>query len=257
MRAHLLRPLQDGQGNLVLSATIRVLNPGTTDLIVQTLYVDDSSSLTLSNPVVITDGWIDVYLASPQRVRLGVTVGTAPEQYVEDVDVTTAGSDSSHLGVGGQSLQVGLSALASGASSTAAGVGSAASGGQSTAVGHAAVASGEQATAVGEQASSASNGATSLGTSSTAAGPQSTAVGSGAIAPYSSSTAIGSGAVATVDHQVMLGTTNDVVEHPGGTILTSPGGIRFQLVVTDSGQLLAQRLAAVQPPAAVIPSDGF
>lgn len=247
MRAHLSRPLQDAAGNLVAGATVRVLNPGTTELIPSTLYVDSSSGLTLTNPWV-TSNSVDFYLENPQRVRIGIVVGTDPEQFVEDVDVTTSNSESTHLGGGAESTQVGLNSSAAGASTTAVGVGTSATGGQATAVGHQAQASQDQTVAVGDQAAGNQPGATAVGASAAASGTQSTALGSGAAALYNYTTAIGAGAAATTDHQIMLGTRTGTVEHPGGTVLTSPGGVRYQIVVTDDGQLYAQRLAIPAVP---------
>lgn len=251
MRAHLLRPLQDAAGNLVTDAIVRVLMPGTTTLIVDTLYVDDSSGLTLSNPWETTSGSVNFYLQTPQRVRIGVTVGTAPEAFIEDVDVATSNTESTHLGAGAQSTQVGLDAAATGASSTAAGVGATASGGQSTALGHFAQAVLDQTTSVGDQAASSQPGATAVGTSAVASGTGSTALGAASLALYNHTTVLGAGAAATTDHQVMLGTRTDIVEAPGSVVLTSPGGVRFQLIVTDSGMLLVQELAAPAAPVGI------
>lgn len=86
-RAHLYRPVQDTSGDVQSNVAVRVLQPGTTTPIADTMYVASTGGTTRSNPYTYTDGVISFYLDTPQRVRLGVTVGAAPEVFFEDVDV--------------------------------------------------------------------------------------------------------------------------------------------------------------------------
>lgn len=248
MRAHFDRPLLDPLGNRVPIAQVRVLVPGTTDLISELLFADDASGATLTNPFSIADGEVDFYLEAPRRVRLGITVGTGQEGFWDDVDVSAAATDSVHPGSGLNSTGVGLGAIAA-ESSTAVGVQAQATEVQATTVGHQSRAAGVQSVALGAQALALQPGATSLGSSATANGSQSTALGSGAQAPYDQTTAVGAGARATEPNQVMLGTSADEVEVASGrVVLHSPSGLRFLLSVSDSGHLYTQELGAPQIP---------
>src|SRR6476619_3292022 len=86
-RAHLFRPLQDGAGNLQRGATVRVLTPGT-DLPVEfALYTGDTGSAAYSQPISCPTGFLNVYFATPVRVRLGVTpFGGGTEVFFDDID---------------------------------------------------------------------------------------------------------------------------------------------------------------------------
>ena len=89
-RAHFNRAIVDPEGNLLPGCSVRVIDSsdGTTTL-ADTLYADDTTSAMHANPFVATDGVIDFYLATPRRVRLGIT-RTEPgsiEYYIEDMDV--------------------------------------------------------------------------------------------------------------------------------------------------------------------------
>jgi hypothetical protein len=247
VRAHFNRPLQDRMGNQVDVAQIRALVPGTTDLIPDMIYRDDTSGLTLPNPWDISAGEVDFYLGGPRRVRLGITVAGTPETFWEALDVVSPATDSSHPGGGDASTEVGLGAV-TGASATGVGVEANASGIGSAAYGRQAVASGEQAVSVGAQAQATEAGATAAGTSSEAAGSQATALGSGAQALYDQSTALGAGAHATGPNQVMLGTGADDVEIASGRVVVrGPGGARFLIAVTDEGLLYTQELGEPAP----------
>jgi hypothetical protein len=86
-RAHLYRPVVDNQGNVLPNAIVRVLQPGTTTPISDTMYVDDTSGVTRSNPHTYADGVIDFYVEDAQRVRLGIKIGSGTEVFYEDVDI--------------------------------------------------------------------------------------------------------------------------------------------------------------------------
>ena len=241
MRAHFKKVLTDNSGNVIETpVTVRVLQPGTVTMIVDTLYADGSSGTTLTNPWTIPSGGkIDFYLDEPQRVRLGITVSGSPEEFEEDVDVLAAATDSIHPGTGTDSLQVGLDAAATGDMSVALGVETAAAS-HAVAVGHSAAATDDQATAVGEQAAATQAGAVALGPSAQSDGIQATAVGVGATASHDKATALGAGAQTTQASQVMLGTSGDIVEIAGSGVVTSPSGNRFMIIVSDDGQLMTQ-----------------
>lgn len=93
MRAHLIKPVVDIEGNLQSgeAVLVRVLQPGTEEDLDATLYSADSGVDFHPNPISVANGVIDFYLSVPTRVRLGVTIGEAPEQFHEDVDVLMPG----------------------------------------------------------------------------------------------------------------------------------------------------------------------
>lgn len=88
MRAHLLKTLTDSTGAVLLNSTVRILQPGTTTLLTDTLWSDDTTvTVPVSNPSVIADGVVDFYLDVSQRVRIGVTPSGDSEVFFEDIDV--------------------------------------------------------------------------------------------------------------------------------------------------------------------------
>lgn len=91
-RAHLTRTVQDAAGNVLTEATVFVYEPGTFDLIAETIYSDDTSSAELANPFLVSSGAIDFYLTLPKRVRLQVSIPSQEPRYFEDVDVTAPAS---------------------------------------------------------------------------------------------------------------------------------------------------------------------
>lgn len=108
-RAHLFRPIIELTGHgvigndmpigLLSGATVAIYQPHTTTLIPQNLFVADSGTTTLTNPFVCTNGVVNIYLDTPQRVRIGVTPpGDVNETLIEDIDVgdqtATTSSDS-------------------------------------------------------------------------------------------------------------------------------------------------------------------
>lgn len=86
-RAHFYRPVLDNQGNIVTNATVRVLEPGTTTPISETLYSGPSGEGSLANPFQPSNGVIDFYLGVARTVRLGITRGSQPEVFIENIDV--------------------------------------------------------------------------------------------------------------------------------------------------------------------------
>jgi hypothetical protein len=87
MRAHLYKTIADSHGEVPATATIALYQAGTATLISDTIYNTDVGSGTLSNPFTAINGIVDFYLNTPQRVRIGVTLPSQSEQYLEDVDV--------------------------------------------------------------------------------------------------------------------------------------------------------------------------
>lgn len=243
MRAHYYRPVQDSTGALEPNVQITIYQPGTTDLLVDTIYSDDSTSSPVSNPFITNNGIIDFYLDTPQRVRIAVVQGTNPVDYVEDQDVLSAGSDSPHMGVGGNSTQVGIGGSSTGNNSSSYGYNSDSSGTQGTAVGSASNAAGNQSTAVGSGTSANGVAGTAVGNSTTANGASGTAIGDSASARSDNhSTALGAGATTDDDNQVMVGTAADTAVFPGGVTLTGPGGARFALTIDATGALITTAL---------------
>lgn len=91
MRAHFYRLVVDSQGNLLSDITVRVLEPGTTDPLAVPIYADGDTLTAMANPFTASNGVINFYLDQPRRVRLGITQGSVPEQFYENIDVLTLG----------------------------------------------------------------------------------------------------------------------------------------------------------------------
>lgn len=248
MRAHFNRALLDLQGNQVPTATVRLLAPGTTTTYGQTIYTEATGGTTYTNPWTVTNGEIDFYLDAPDRVRIGVKVGSDPEEFWDNVDVVAVNSDSTHPGSGDQSLQIGVGSAATGVHATALGQGTQATADSTVALGEQATASDVGALAAGSQADATAAGAVAVGQSALAQGTQSTAVGDGAQAKWNQSTAIGAGALTDRPNQVVIGTASETVFLPGGIALQSPDGSTFRLGVTDDGMLYTQQLPTYVPP---------
>ncbi|MEU9405625.1 hypothetical protein AB0E08_07960 [Streptomyces sp. NPDC048281] len=254
MRAHFNRALLDLQGNQVSSATVRLLVPGTTTAYGQTIYTQATGGTTYTNPWPVTAGEVDFYLDAPDRVKIGVTVGTDPEEFWDNVDVTAVGTDSTHPGTGDQSLQIGVGASATGVHSTALGQGAQATADSTVALGEQATASDIGAVAAGSQSEATAPGAVALGQSAQAQGSQATAIGDGTQSNWNHSTALGAGARTDRPHQVVVGTSDETAFFPGGIALQSPSGLTFMLGVTDDGMLYTQQLATYVPPP--VPDEG-
>lgn len=242
MRAHFFRALLDAQGNRIPQATVRVLQPGTTVQLADTLFADASSGTLLANPFQTAGNDVSFYLTNQQRVRLGVTVSGLPEVFWDDVDVLASGTESPHLGSNANSTQVGVGASASAAGATAAGPQATASVQDATAVGHSALASDQGATAAGASAEATFPQSTAVGNAAVASASAATAVGTNAVAGFATSTAVGAGATTTKDHQVMLGTDADAVEVPGMLVLHDDTGARWAVKVSPGGFLMVGAL---------------
>lgn len=242
MRAHFFRALLDNQGNRIPQATVRVLQPGTTVQLADTLFADATSGTTLSNPFQTAGQDVSFYLTNQQRVKLGVTVSGLPEVFWDDVDVLASGTESPHLGSNANSTQVGVGATAAAAGTTAAGPQASAAVQDATAAGHFAQALDQGATAVGASSLASFPQSTAVGNAAVASASSATAVGTNAVAGFASSTAVGAGATATLDHQVMLGTAAESVEVPGMLVLHDETGARWAVKVSADGYLMVGAL---------------
>jgi hypothetical protein len=90
-RAHLYRPITDNEGNVVPNTTVTLFEPGTTQVLGQTLWTDPNSLLTPQvNPWTTSDGYIDVYLDTPQTVRIGLQAQGAEQTFIDNVSVGPA-----------------------------------------------------------------------------------------------------------------------------------------------------------------------
>ncbi|MGA5598430.1 hypothetical protein ACPCSE_29770 [Streptomyces cellulosae] len=257
MRAHFNRALLDDQGNRIASAQVRLLVAGGTDPYGQTIYSDAVGGATLTNPWTTTSGEVDFYLDAPDRVKVGVKVGTDPEEFWDNTDVLGVGNDSTHPGTGTGSMQIGAGAAATALNATALGQGAQAAGERATALGDDATASQEGALAAGTQASASQPGTVALGQSALAQGSQSAAIGSGARALHDQGVAIGAGAATEQPYQIMLGSADHRVDVPGPLVLRSPSGAEFSLRVTDDGLLYTQELAPYEEPPPIEEGGGL
>lgn len=88
MREHFQRSIRDDLGHLVLSTSVRLLEPGTSTPISDTVYLAATGTDSRTNPWVSEDGLIDFYLARPRIVDIGVTAsGSATEVITSNVAV--------------------------------------------------------------------------------------------------------------------------------------------------------------------------
>jgi hypothetical protein len=267
-RAHLYVVAQDPAGNAIENATVRLLQPGTTNLIADPIYPDSTTPTAGLNPFVTATGMVSVYLDTPQRVRIGVAPPGAAERFIEDIDIGAsgaAGGTDNHVGAGTNSTTLGLGATSDGANASAFGQGADADGSYGTALGRSALAAGADATAVGggatgpntrasafgrsaaasatdatavgASAASSNTNTTSLGSSAVANSDKSTAIGKSATAGHDHATAVGAEAVTTEPGQVMLGTSTDFAEAPGSYLLTTADGRRGKLRLLPDGTL--------------------
>lgn len=85
-RAHLYRPVQDAEGDLVTDLTVRLLEPGTDAEISATIYVDRDGDEVLTQPISVPSGIIDLYLPYPKVVRLAI-FAAGEETFFDDVPV--------------------------------------------------------------------------------------------------------------------------------------------------------------------------
>jgi hypothetical protein len=89
MTNHLYRPIQDLSGNIVTDATVSIFQPGTTTPIASTIYSDAALSSPLTNPYPATTGVIDLYVATPQTVDIGIQRTGGGLQIIKNIDIAT------------------------------------------------------------------------------------------------------------------------------------------------------------------------
>lgn len=211
MRAHYYRLLIDTEGNLVSDCTVRVLVPGTTNLIPETLYADDTTATAMANPFLSSDGQVNFYLDQPRRVRLGISAPDTPEKFYENVDV---------LGIPPAETEVFPHEHEDDASASV---------------------------RLGAGSTVTDDGGTALGDGATA-GQESTAVGHNATAEHVGATAVGSNAVTTRDNQVMVGDADSFTEFPTYVILKGSSGERYEVRIDDTTDPANPRLTFTAAP---------
>lgn len=86
-KEHLYRPLQNPNGDLMVNAVVRILQPGTTDAVTQTFYQDPDGTNPYSNPYTCASGVVDIYFDAPIVVKIGVTLG-GTEVFFDNVTVS-------------------------------------------------------------------------------------------------------------------------------------------------------------------------
>jgi hypothetical protein len=84
-------------------------------LLGSTVYADGSSSSTLTNPFVTSTGEVSFYLATPQRVDLGITIPGQAPVFFADIDVLSASALAPVLSVNGLTGTVTITAASLGA----------------------------------------------------------------------------------------------------------------------------------------------
>lgn len=87
MRAHLYLPVTNTSGDLYSSVSVRLLEPNTTTLIMDTIYGADTGAGTITQPWVPASSIIDCYLQYARRVRIGITPAGQGEVFMENVDI--------------------------------------------------------------------------------------------------------------------------------------------------------------------------
>lgn len=103
-RAHLYRLVQDDQGNLLPNVTVTLYEPGTATPITDTIYADNSSTETYTNPFISSDGQVDFYLEAPRRVKLGIQITDQVPEFYDNLDVLLAGAAGTSTGGSGGPL---------------------------------------------------------------------------------------------------------------------------------------------------------
>lgn len=245
MRSHILKPILDGEGRRIFDASVLLLDATTGSPLTQAVYATAVSSGALPNPLLVTSGILDVYLAQPQRIRLNITAPGKPSiDVVVDappdpgsVILTSSGlsvlNDAAtnrilmgldavtaqwvdqpvpvdapvhyHPGTGEGSTVLGTNALASATGATAVGDNAQASAAKATSFGQGAIASSTLTTAVGAGAQASVDQASAIGALAVASGQSSVAIGVSALAGGGHASAIGSTSLAPGNNAVALG----------------------------------------------------
>lgn len=224
-RAHLFRPVTDEKGNLLYGAQVTMRTADASGVIAQAIYAGPlSSAETLVNPFVISGGYIDVWLDTPERVDFLIeTGGRDPFALVLDIappaeevlrtaypfQVTNEPYDGAIL-VGDSNTEASWQDApeppggavpahdhgGDGANSTSLGTDAAATGANATSVGDSSQASGEDATSFGYLSSATGDRSSAYGANSSATGDDSTTMGQGSSAS-DGGTSMGQGALSS------------------------------------------------------------
>ncbi len=205
-RAHLFRPVTDDKGNLLYGAVVTVRSTTLNGVIAQPIYPGPISVTPLSNPYVLDNGYIDIWIEEPERVNFLIEVSglDAISLYLdvhppaEEVLRTAYPLKITNAPASGKIL-IGISeteASFQDAPSITPGVAPPhdhnGDGANSTLLGTAASADGDRSTSVGDGATADFEDATAFGYGANAGAPRATAVGSGAGANGEDSTSVGS-----------------------------------------------------------------
>jgi hypothetical protein len=237
MYAHFYRPAQDNQGNILPNVQVTLYDPGTSNLITDTVWKDNAGITALTNPFISSNGIIDFYLLNPRRLDIVLVQGTNASTTLHDQDVLAAGQDSPHIGAGTNSTQVGVNGTSLGPNGASYGYGAQASGSQSTGLGSTSNASGNNSTAVGATSQAGGVSGVAIGYGASAAMQNSTAIGTGAIANNTNSTALGEGAQTDRNNQVAIGVSGQQATFFAAPVLIDPNGVRWQITVDINGDI--------------------
>lgn len=237
MRAHFYRPAQDNQGNILPNVQVTLYDPGTTNLITDTVWADGSSNNVLNNPFISSNGVVSFYLDNPRRLDVKLVQGNAAPTTLSDQDILAAGQDSPHIGAGSNSTQVGVAGTSVGPNGSSYGYGAQAGGSQSSAFGSTANSAGSNSTTVGATSQASGSNSSALGYGANASQANSTALGAGAQAGNSGSTAVGANAQTDRSNQVAIGTPSGQATFFAPPVLIDPNGVRWMLTVDINGDL--------------------
>lgn len=257
-RAHLFRPVTNGDGVPLYGAKVTVRSVDLSGNITQTVWDGPlNTAMAQGNPITINGGYIDIWLDYPQRVNLLIQqpgaddisvfmdVSAPADQVIQsDQPLRVTGDMSAGqvlLAVDSNTASFGDAPLSApsgtvpahqhegdGANSVALGVSAVASGTNSTAYGVQATASNTDSTAVGYQSNSTGVGAVAVGSGAGATGDDGVAVGYQAQA-VSGSVAVGSGSSSEGVRGTAVG-TNSLTQN-GGSVAVGYGA---QSVGVDS-----------------------
>lgn len=244
-RAHCYKPVTDGAGNLLSDVTVTVFEAARSQVLEQQMFTTPSGAGALSNPFAATNGIINFYLETPQRVRLSVKTPNATFNVYIDVepparevlrvdfplrvtnspqpgwvlvfqgagqarwqapdDVSGGEVEHFHDGMNTNSTQLGQGSMASEVESTAVGDTAQATSVSATALGYDAHASGERSTALGTSSRGLGNDSLAVGYQSSAGGVSSAAVGASSVASGVRALAVGHGSKAEGADSVAVG----------------------------------------------------
>lgn len=217
-------------------------NPIATNIPAMNLYADLQSGQSFSNKTLVApqiNGGTNLNGVISNSAGISGTVSRLTNGSWTNPSFTNGqnfGNAFSSPGSGTGSEQFGLGATATAAGSSAFGDGATASGsGGASAFGFSTVASGNSASALGYGSTASGNSTVAVG--GTASSTSSSVFGPGTTASFGSDTALGSGATTTTVHQIMLGTSSEYVQFPGGVLFT---GNETNAILAGTNQVIGQ-----------------